>query len=388
MMKNLELLSPAGDFKKLKYAIAYGADAVYAGLNHFGLRATSKNFSLQTLREATEYVHSKNKRIYVTLNAYLYNDDFEKIKEILEELKKIKVDAVIISDPGLLYTINEIEHNFEIHLSTQANCTNKSAAKFWEENGVDRIILAREVRLKDIKEIKENVDIKIEAFVHGAMCMAYSGRCILSAYINGRSANRGLCTQPCRWEYELYEKSHDEFFPVSQDERGTYILSSKDMKMIEHLEKLKKVGIDSVKIEGRTKSIYYVAAVTRAYKKAIEGKEYGDELEKIDHREYFTGFYFDGVQPQDFKKKSHKGMKFCGEFLYNEGDYGVFVAKNYFTDEFELEVITPTRTIKLNPKFDIKIDDSWISSGRIDTNKIFRVPGNYEEFSLIRGKKC
>jgi putative protease len=384
---NLELLSPAGDFEKLKYALAYGADAVYAGLDDFGLRAASKNFSLETLQKASEYTHSMDKQLYVTLNAYLYNNDFYKINEILKELNKIKIDAVIISDPGLLHIINKMKHDFEVHLSTQANCTNKFAAKFWEENGVDRIILAREVRLKDIKEIKESVDIKIEAFVHGAMCMAYSGRCILSAYINGRSANRGLCTQPCRWEYELYEKTHNDYFPISQDKRGTYILSSKDMNMIEYLNDLEKAGIDSIKIEGRTKSIYYVATVTRSYKMAIDGLKYDNELEKIDHRKYFTGFYFDNVQPQDFDKKTHRGMKFCGEFLYNEGDYGIFIAKNYFTDEFKLEVISPKKTIKIRSKFDIKIEESWIKSERVDTNKIFRIPGNYDRFSLLRGGK-
>ena len=380
----IELLSPAGDFKKLQYALAYGADAVYAGVDNFGLRAMSKNFTLENLEKAVKYVHERGKKIYVTLNAYLYNDDFEKITDILKRLKEIGVDAVIISDPGLIYVARNI--GLEIHLSTQANCTNKMAARFWKENGVDRIILAREVRLKDIKEFKENVDIKIEAFVHGAMCMSYSGRCILSAYINGRSANRGLCTQPCRWEYELYERTHDEYFPIQQDERGTYILSSKDMNMIDHLDKLKETKIDSIKIEGRTKSIYYVAAVTKAYRDALDGKDSREELEKIDHRQYFTGFYFDGVQPQDFKKKTHRGMKFCGEFLYNENGYGVFVAKNYFKTDRKFEILSPSLTKDIKPEFELQTDDGWIKTNRLDTNKIFRVKGEFEDFSILRSE--
>ncbi len=384
-MKKFELLSPAGDFKKLKYAFAYGADAVYAGLNNFGLRATSKNFTLDSLSQAVEYAHSINKKLYITLNAYLYNDDFAQIDDILHALKDMKADAVILSDPGLLGIAKKYE--LEVHLSTQANCTNKMAAKFWQENGVDRIILAREVRLKDIKEISESVDIKIEAFVHGAMCMAYSGRCILSAYLNNRSANRGLCTQPCRWEYLLYEKSHDEYFPVEQDERGTYILSSKDMNMLEHLDDLKEAGVNSIKIEGRTKSIYYVAVVTKAYRNAVEGKIDPDDLEKIDHRQYFTGFYYEGVQPQDFKKKTHKGMRFCGEFLYNDGDYGVFVAKNHFKTNWHLELFSPNRVMDIDRnKIEVQTDNGWVFTQRLDTNKIFRILGNFDEFSILRGE--
>jgi putative protease len=381
---SIELLAPAGDFKKLKYALAYGADAVYAGINSFSLRATSKNFTLETLEEAVKYTHERNKKIYITLNAYLYNDDFNDITKLLKNLKDIGVDAIIVSDPGLIYIAKDM--GLEIHLSTQANCTNKMAVKFWKENGVDRIILAREIRLRDIKELKENVDIKIEAFVHGAMCMAYSGRCILSAYINGRSANRGLCTQPCRWEYELYEKSHDELFPIEQDERGTYILSSKDMNMLQHLDELKEAGIDSVKIEGRTKSIYYAATVVKAYRDALNGNINLEELDKIDHRKYFTGFYFDGVQPQDFKKKTHRGMKFCGEFLKNENGYGIFIAKNHFKSEENFEILSPSGVMKIEPKFELEDGESWIPTQRLDTNKIFRIKGEFPEFSILRSK--
>ena len=305
-MKRLELLAPAGDMDKLKTALHFGADAVYVGGSKFSLRANAKNFGESELAEAVAYTHGKGKKIYVAANVFANNEDFDGLKEYFISLKKIGVDAVIISDPGVLALCREVAPDLEIHLSTQANTTNKFSSKFWAEQGLKIIVLARETPMKDISQIREFLpqDAEIEAFVHGAMCIAYSGRCLLSNALTGRSSNKGDCVQACRWEYSIVETNRGgQPLTIGQEDRGTYILNSKDLNMIEHIGELAEAGVYSLKIEGRMKSPYYVASVVNAYRQAIDlYYQYGkdaklptaltDELYKNSHREYTTGFYF------------------------------------------------------------------------------------------------
>ncbi len=306
-MIKTELLAPAGDMNKLKTALHFGADAVYCGGSAFSLRANAKNFDLPMLEEAVQYTHSKGKKLYVAVNIYAKNDDFEHLGQYFADLYKIGVDAVIISDAGVLTVCKQFAPNLEIHLSTQANTTNKYSAKFWADQGVKRIVLARETSLAEIKEIREFLpqDIEIEAFVHGAMCISYSGRCLLSNALTGRASNRGDCVQACRWEFQLTEaKRGGNPLTIGEDGRGTYILNSKDLNMISHIDKLIDSGVYSFKIEGRMKSPYYVASVVNSYRKAIDSyytdpqnykpsQTLVDELFKNSHRDYTTGFYFD-----------------------------------------------------------------------------------------------
>ncbi|MCK4653198.1 MAG: U32 family peptidase, partial [Candidatus Cloacimonetes bacterium] len=264
----MELLSPAGNIKKLKYAINYGADAVYTAGRKFGLRAKCLNLSYEELKEAVNFCHHNVKKIYITVNIFAHNSDLEKIPSYLKFLQKIKVDAVIVSDPGVLELVKEHTPELPIHVSTQANITSWKSAEFWFKQGAKRIILARELTISEIRRIREKVPgIELEMFIHGAMCMSYSGRCLLSSFLNNRSANRGYCTQPCRWEYHLIEQTRPgEYFQIEEDKYGSYILNSKDLCLIDRLSEIMEAGINSVKIEGRMKSLYYVANVTRTYK--------------------------------------------------------------------------------------------------------------------------
>lgn len=303
-MKKIELLAPAGNLDKLKTAILYGADAVYLGGQKFGLRSQSKNFSIQEMEEGVEFAHSHQAKVYVTLNIYAHQDDFVGLKAYLLDLARIKVDAVIVSDPGILMFVKEAIPKMEVHMSTQANTTNAYAGQFWHKQGVQRIVTAREVSLEELKSIHENLPegMEIESFVHGAMCMAYSGRCLLSNFMTGRDANRGNCAQACRWSYRLVEEQRPgEYFPVEEDERGTYILNSKDLCLLPYLKEYIEAGVTSLKIEGRMKSQYYVATVVRAYRLAIDAylkdpdgyqckDEWMDELRKVSHRDFTTGF--------------------------------------------------------------------------------------------------
>ncbi|RBP68386.1 putative protease [Alkalibaculum bacchi] len=303
-MKKPELLAPAGNMEKLKYALHYGADAVYCAGSRFGLRAKAGNFSPKELKEAVEYVHNRGKKIYVTMNIIAHNEDFEGMKEYIKYLEELKVDEVIVADPGIIGLIRETAPNLKISMSTQANTTNYYSAKFWHDMGVKRIVLAREVSLKEVKEIVRNTPdtLEIETFIHGAMCISYSGRCLLSNYMANRDANKGDCAQPCRWNYSLVEKTREnEHFPVYEDERGTYVFNSKDLCLIDQIPALIDAGIDSFKIEGRMKSVFYVSSVTNVYRKEIDrylsdpenytfDPESFEELRKISHREYTSGF--------------------------------------------------------------------------------------------------
>lgn len=312
-MKKVELLAPAGNLEKLKMAVLYGADAVYIGGQKFGLRAKADNFSEEDIQQGIKYAHARSCKLYVTLNIIPHNDDLDGLPEYVMQLDALGVDALIVSDPGIFSVVRKVAPNMEIHISTQANNTNYQSANFWHELGAKRIVVARELSLTEIKEIdtKTPEALDIEAFVHGAMCISYSGRCLLSSYMTGRDSNRGDCAQSCRWKYHIMEeKRPGEYYPVYEDEKGTYIFNSKDLCMIEHIPELVEAGIYSFKIEGRMKSSFYVATVVSAYRKAIDAymadpenykfnSEWLCELSKASHREYTKGFYFNKTSGED-----------------------------------------------------------------------------------------
>lgn len=302
-----ELLVPASSLEVLKVAVIYGADAVYIGGDLYGLRAKAKNFSMEEMEEGIAFAHAHGKRVFVTANITAHNRDLEGIRRYFEALKKIGPDALIISDPGVFAIAREVCPEIEVHISTQANNVNFGTYLFWHQQGARRVVSARELTIGEIKEIRENIpqELEIETFVHGAMCISYSGRCLLSNYFTGRDANLGACTHPCRWKYYLMEENRPgEYLPVEENERGTYIFNSKDLCMIEHIPDLVEAGIDSFKIEGRMKTALYVAAVARTYRRAIddyaESKEkyeanmdwYREEIAKCTYRQFTTGFYF------------------------------------------------------------------------------------------------
>lgn len=306
-MRKTELLIPAGSLEVLKTAVIYGADAVYIGGEAFGLRAKAKNFSNDDIREGIAFAHERGVKVYITANILAHNDDLPGVEEYFNQLKEIRPDALIISDPGVFTIAKRILPEMEIHISTQANNTNYGTYQFWYEQGAKRVVSARELSLKEIGEIRARIpeDMEIESFIHGAMCISYSGRCLLSNYFVGRDANQGACTHPCRWKYHIAEETRPgEYMPVYENERGTYIFNSKDLCMIEHVPEMIGAGIDSFKIEGRMKTALYVATVARTYRKAIDDYQkdpelyrrnlewYKAEIGKCTYREFTTGFYF------------------------------------------------------------------------------------------------
>lgn len=311
MITKPELLAPAGNLEKLKMALIYGADAVYMGGKAFGLRAFGDNFDDAELEQGIDFAHSLGKKAYITINIFPHNDDLLGLPEYIKRLDKIGADAILVSDLGVFRIARQVAPSLPIHISTQANSTNWSTVQFWEDLGVARVVLARELSLTDIKLIRQKVNIELEAFVHGAMCMSYSGRCLISNYLTGRDANRGECAQPCRWKYHLMEESRPGvYLPVVEDERGTYIFNSKDLCLIGHIPELIDSGLHSFKIEGRMKSVHYVATVIKVYREAIDSytsssalftlkQEWLDELQKVSHREYTTGFTFNKPTEQD-----------------------------------------------------------------------------------------
>ena len=302
-----ELLVPASSLEVLKTAVIFGADAVYIGGEAFGLRAKAKNFTKEDMRQGIAFAHEYNKKVYVTVNILAHNDDLPGVREYLKELKELKPDGLIIADPAIFMLAKEICPEIARHISTQANNTNYGTYKFWWDLGATRVVSARELSLKEIREIRDHIpeEMEIESFMHGAMCISYSGRCLLSNYFTGRDANQGACTHPCRWKYSVMEeKRPGEYFPVYENERGTYIFNSKDLCMIEHIPEMIEAGIDSFKIEGRMKTALYVATVARTYRKAIddylESPEkyrnnmpwYLDQISNCTYRQFTTGFYF------------------------------------------------------------------------------------------------
>ena len=306
-MRKTELLIPAGSLDVLKTAVIYGADAVYLGGEAFGLRAKAKNFTNEEIMEGIKFAHDHGVKVYITANILAHNDDLAGVEEYFEELKTIRPDALIISDPGVFTIAKRVLPDMEIHISTQANNTNYGTYLFWHELGAKRVVSARELSLKEIREIREHIpeDMEIESFIHGAMCISYSGRCLLSNFFTGRDANQGACTHPCRWKYSVVEETRPgEYMPVYENERGTYIFNSKDLCMNEHVPEMIDAGIDSFKIEGRMKTALYVATVARTYRKAIDDYKkdpelyrknmewYKEEIGKCTYREFTTGFYF------------------------------------------------------------------------------------------------
>jgi len=377
-MKKLELLSPAGDMNKLKTAFYFGADAVYIGGKHFSLRALAGNFTDEEIVEAVEFAHSINKKVYVTVNIFGRNDDIENAEKYFKFLESAKVDGAIVSDTGLIYLARQVAPNLNINLSTQANTLNYKTVEFWHSHGLKRVILARELSLNEIAEIKKKVpQMEIETFIHGAMCISYSGRCLLSDYRTGRSSNRGECVQACRWQYEIKEKDSEcGYMEMQEDERGTYIMNSKDLNLLDYIDKLDMAGVCSFKIEGRMKSEYYLATVVNAYRRAIDAyyemgekyKEnplYQEELKKTAHREfttaYITGFNDRTVNYEDSQSKGT--FKFMANVLEGneQTDYVIIEQRNRFIVGDELEVLSPTdsfnKVIKVEKMQDEKGND-------------------------------
>ncbi|MBN2427343.1 MAG: U32 family peptidase [Deltaproteobacteria bacterium] len=355
-MKNIpELLAPAGDLEKLDTALHFGADAVYLGGEKFSLRAAAGNFSFKDLARAREVTRKYAKKLYLTLNAYLHQKDISAFRNFLKELMPLDMDAYIVSDPGALALIRDIDPDRPLHLSTQTNTTNAAAANFWREMGIHRINLARELSLDEIREIRTASPLELEVFIHGAMCVAYSGRCLLSAALTGRSANQGACTHPCRWKYALVEETRpDEYLPLEEDAGGTYIMNSRDLCLIDHIPELVSAGVNSLKIEGRMKSRYYLAVVTSVYRHALDtflsspqsyrcDPLWKKELEKVSHRPYGTGFLFSpenqGIQPQNSNYiRTHE---FIGVLLENPDGQILVQVRNRFFPGDTLENVSP-----------------------------------------------
>ena len=375
--KKPELLIPAGGLETLKVAVDYGADAVYIGGQRFGLRAKADNFTKEDMIEAVRYTHEHGVKLYVTTNIYAHNEDVEKAKAYFEELRDISVDAVLISDPGLFSIAREVlkDSNTEIHISTQANNTNYMTYKFWHDMGATRVVAARELSLNEIRTIRDNIpeDLEIEAFMHGAMCISYSGRCLLSNYFTGREANRGACTHPCRWKYAVMEEHRPgEYLPVEEDERGTYIFNSKDLCMIDKIPDLINAGIDSFKVEGRMKTNLYVAVTARTYREAIDDyytdpklyeskiEHYKQEISACTMRDFTRGFYYGKPSEEDqiYDNNTYiKNATYMGriEVVYDDGSIG-FDQKNKFSVGDVLEIMQ-TDAANLQIKVSYIIDE-------------------------------
>ena len=345
----MELLAPAGNFDKLVTAVHFGADAVYFAGKQFGLRAFAGNFSDEEIVKAMDFLHAHGKKGYVTLNIVAKDSDFQNIDPYLQLLVEAKVDGVIVSDVGVIYYLRKNFPTLNVHVSTQANVNNSFSAKFFADMGVTRIVLAREMSIDEIALLRKNLpkNVEIEAFVHGAMCISYSGRCLLSNYLTGRDSNRGACVQACRWQYTIREVGRKDELPIEEDDRGTYILNSKDLCMIEHLQELEKAGVVSLKIEGRMKSDYYVASVVNAYRRALEKKNemslLQEELEKTSHRRYTTGFYF-GSDDKEYLEDSMpvQTAEFVAKVVEDSHDDTVKIEmRNRFKKGDVLEILSP-----------------------------------------------
>ncbi len=407
-MKKPELLIPASSLEVLKTAVLFGADAVYIGGEAFGLRAKAKNFSHEDMKEGIAFAHARNVRVHVTANILAHNGDLAGAEKYFEELREFSPDALIIADPGMFMLAKRICPEIDIHISTQANNTNYMTYRFWHELGAKRVVCARELSLKEIREIRENIpaDMEMESFIHGSMCISYSGRCLLSSFLVGRDANQGACTHPCRWKYAVMEESRPgEYFPVYENERGTYIFNSKDLCMIEHIPELIAAGIDSFKIEGRMKTALYVAAVARTYRRAIddylESEEkyranmdwYKEEIAKSVHRQFTTGFYFG---KPDENMQIYNSSTYVNEYVYLgiieevSKERGARIEqKNKFCTGDEIEIMKPdgqniaVRVLSLTTQEGEEVESAphprqalWVKLSR---------PG--EKFDLLRVKK-
>lgn len=384
MNSNIELLAPAGDLEKLKIAVLYGADAVYLGGTSFGLRAKAKNFGYEEMKAGVEYAHKHNVKVYVTCNIFAHNDDFEKMADYFRELQELNVDAILVADPGVFALARETVPDMDIHISTQANNTNYHTALFWKKLGAKRIVMARELSLKEIKGISDNIpeELEIEAFVHGAMCISYSGRCLLSNYLSGRDANKGACSHPCRWQYYVTEKTRpNEYMPVVEDDRGTYIFNSKDLCMINHIPELVEAGVMSLKIEGRIKTSFYVGTVIRAYREAIDDylkdpelydkkrseDYYIKEVSKASYRGFTTGFYYGkpGTTEQIYTTSSYiRTYDFIGmvQSYDKESGFAVIEQRNKFVVGDKVEFLRHNGEI-----FEQEIKEMYDEDGELIT---------------------
>jgi putative protease len=400
-----ELLAPAGNLSKLYTAIHFKADAVYFGGKNLGLRAFSDNFTNEEILSAFKFLHKKGKKGYVTLNIFPKNSDFEEIKDFLQFLNEAEADGVIISDSGVIDLCKKICPSLDVHLSTQANTLNKYAAKFWEREGVKRIVLARELSLKEISEIRQYLDkdTEIEVFVHGAMCISYSGRCLLSNYLNGRDSNRGECVQACRWEYDIKEHSREGgFLTIQQDGRGTYILNSKDLNLIRRLEELTRAGVNSFKIEGRMKSEYYIGTVVNSYVRALEDIKQGrpfnenlyEELYKTGHREYTEAFYEGQGKSGTVNLKSSSAVsdyEFIASVLGFDNEKGLkIMQRNRFYKGDVLEALSAGENHNKIIKADYITDEEGneITDAKLVQQILYiRTDVRLEEYDMLRKKK-
>jgi len=401
-LKKIELLSPAGNYEKLDMVYRYGADAAYIGGKMFNLRAFADNFNDDELENAVKLAHSLNKKLYVTLNIIPHNNDLERMPEYVKYLDTLGLDGIIVADMGVFQIVKE-NSNIPINISTQASNTNWASVKMWKDLGAKRVILAREVSIKEIREIRDKVpDIELEAFVHGAMCMSISGRCLLSNYMTGRDANRGACAQPCRWKYNLVEeKRPGQYFPIGEDERGTYIMNSKDLCTIEFLDQMIDAGLDSLKIEGRMKGIYYAATTTKIYRQAIDEyyekkwefkQKWLDELMTISHRNYTSGFYFKkpGTEDHNYDSSAYKHThKLVAKVLKDLGDdHYLLEVRNKLNVGDEVEVIQPKGDpIKITfPKMQNNKNGESIESANPNTIIKIKTTLNLSEKDMIRKK--
>ena len=375
----VELLAPAGDLEKLKIAVLYGADAVYIGGEAYGLRAKAKNFDDNSMREGIDFAHKNGVKVYVTANIYAHNSDFFGMAEYFKKIEKMGADALIISDLGVFSVAREVVPNMEIHISTQANNTNYKSATMWHTLGASRVVAARELSLEEIRQTKENIpsDMDIEAFIHGAMCISYSGRCLLSNYLSGRDANKGECSHPCRWKYHLVEETRPgEYMPVEENERGTYIYNSKDLCMISHVDDLINAGVGSFKIEGRMKTPFYVGTVVKAYREAIDDyftdpslykskiSYYVDEVSKASHREFTTAFYYgrpDGSEQVYTSNSYIRGYDFIGmveEDFDEKRGFAEVMQRNKFEVGEAIEVV-PAK----GESWEMVVEEMWNKDG-------------------------
>lgn len=407
-----ELLVPASSLEVLKTAVVFGADAVYIGGEAFGLRAKAKNFSLEEMAEGIAFAHAQNVKVYVTANILAHNGDLEGARGYFAELKALEPDALIISDPGMFMIAKEICPEIEIHISTQANNTNYQTYLFWWQQGAKRVVSARELSLAEIRQIRDNIprEMEIESFIHGAMCISYSGRCLLSSYFTGRDANRGACTHPCRWKYAVVEEQRPgEYFPVYENERGTYIFNSKDLCMIEHIPELAAAGIDSFKIEGRMKTALYVACVARTYRKAIDDffvseekyREnmdwYRAEIGKCTYRQFSTGFYFG---KPDENTQIYDNSTYVQESVYlglvdsvDERGFARFEQKNKFCVGDVIEIMKPdgrnvsAKVLSMHNEEGETVE-SCPHSKQILYAELSETPEKYDIMRIAAEKKC
>ncbi len=408
-MNRVELLAPAGNLEKLKAAFIYGADAVYLGGLQFGLRASAGNFTIEEMKEGVRFAHDRSKKVYVTVNIIAHNEDLVELPQYLRLLNDLDVDAIIVADPGVLRIARETVPQLEIHLSTQASNTSWSSAQFWVDQGVERIILARELTMPEIKEIIHRVpQAGFEVFVHGAMCVSYSGRCLLSNYFTGRDSNRGQCAQVCRWKFNLVEEHRpNQFFQINEDEHGTYIFNSKDLCAVDLVPELIGMGVRSLKIEGRMKSIHYVATITKAYRQVIDSyycdpdnfvvsEKVRNELAKPSHRPYFTGFYHSSPRQADGQHYSSSGYlrpyDFIGIVLeYNqETGLALIEQRNLFQVGDTAEIMNPTEkdvVFTIDQIIDPTTGSEIPRAPHARQQVLVPVPEQVEEWGILRRAK-